>query len=195
MTIDDRISKQLSRQIEIRNRVDEMNKNADSPTHRYPTVLSHKFSFAGLSIAACLCIFIFYSGWLKSENTPFAELDIAEPSLSEYRSASPYNKLIDDALSKKDYNAIIETIDEAIAFSWHNLENMEQPSTIADDELLYEWEFEKAHYNQLRWIRIYVLVCLSKKDEAIDELKSFISQEKGDHREEAILLLKKLEEQ
>lgn len=142
-----------------------------------------------LSIAACLAFSFFIAPWGSSVTN--TDIYIEQPILMEYRSASLMAKEIDDAITNKNYEIAIDRINDALAVSTEKIASMEEQGEIIDEEQLYEKEFETAYIYQLRWMRIYALVCLEKYNEAICDLEPFVTQE-GEHQEEAKALLNKL---
>lgn len=188
MNIEGLISHNLYRQLEIRGSVKSMNEEKERAEKQ-----NIRLTYIGVSLAACLIIAFFATPWFKAEMSPISELAIVPPSLAEYRSASTSATEIDYAMANKDYEIAIQKIDSAIVISSETLRILKESATLEEESSLYEMEVETAHHYQLRWMRIYALVCLFRNDEAIDELESFIAIA-GEHQKDALSLLNKLKE-
>lgn len=193
MIIEERINSQITRQIEIRHRTEAMRQKAERQENPNSHIPIRKSVFLGVSLAACLLLALFVPQWFHVEDSPLNELGISQPAFSEYRSASTSDKAIEVAMECKDYNAAIACIDEALAVSLKTIEQQETTDKIEDEASLYEKELEEAHVYQLRWMRIYALVSLSRNEEAIRELESFVTLD-GEYQKDAKTLLNKLKE-
>lgn len=187
MNIEERIHSQLSRQLEMRNSLDSMQASIETERTQQLAIFPNPHKIIGVILAACLAIALIIVPW--GESTDFVQIDIERPTLSDFRSASPSDKAIEDAISAEEYVTAIDLIDIAVETSSKNIADIGMQEI--DEELLYEIEFETAYIYQLRWMRIYALVCLEKYNEAICDLEPFVTQE-GEHQEEAKALRNKL---
>lgn len=193
MNLEDRITIQLSRQMEMRAQISAMREKVEQTERRAQYLRSHRYATVGVSLAACLAIALFVLSWLNTATSVLLDLGIEQPTLSEYRSASSSAADIDDAMNRQHYEIALDRIDAALETSFENLAQLEEPSMIDDEALLYEKELEVAHNYQLRWMRIYALASLKRNDEAIQDLEHFVTLE-GEHQKEALTLLNKLRE-
>lgn len=193
MFLEDRITIQLSRQMEMRACINAMNEKLEQAERRTQYLRSHKYAAVGVSLAACLAIALFVLPWLNTATPVLLDLGIEQPTLSEHRSASPSAADIDDAMSRQHYEVALDRIDAALETSSENLAQLEETNMIDDEALLYEKELEVAHNYQLRWMRIYALASLKRNDEAIHDLEYFVTLD-GEHQKEALTLLNKLRE-
>lgn len=193
MSIDDKIFRNLSRQIEFRNFVFSMNVKIEQEEKQRHTNCIQRYALVGFSLAACLALAFFVPQWFHMADSPLKELGLSQPVFSEYRSASTSAKVIKEAMDNKDYNTAIACIDEALAVSREIIEHQEKSVSMEDEASLYEKELEEAYIYQLRWMRIYALVSLARNDEAISELESFVTLV-GEYQKDAKALLNKLKE-
>ncbi len=185
MTIDERITKQLGRRKEMQDRINQWEKPA-------APVVSMKRSLIALAIAACIAIVFILRPFSKSADiSPLDQLGIEQPLLSDFRAANPTCADIDLSLEQKDYDKAIVLINESLKSSSEDLKQLEEMNTLPDETILYEKEIAIAHNYQLRWARIYTLVRLGRCEEAIEDLKFFVTL-KGDHSKDAKALLKLL---
>lgn len=185
MTIDERITKQLGRRKEMQDRINQWEKPA-------APVVSMKRSLIALAIAACIAIVFILRPFSKSaEISPLDQLGIEQPLLSDFRAANPTSADIDLSLEQKDYDKAIVLINESLKSSSEDLKQLQEMNTLPDETILYEKEIAIAHNYQLRWARIYTLVRLGRCEEAIEDLKFFVTL-KGEHSKDAKALLKLL---
>lgn len=193
MNLEDRITIQLSRQMEMRAQISAMREKAEQVERRAQYLRSHKYATVGVLLAACLAIALFVLPWLNTATSVLLDLGIEQPTLSEYRSASSSAADIDDAMNRQLYEIALDRIDAALETSFENLAQLEETYMIDDEAMLYEKELEVTHNYQLRWMRIYALASLKRNDEAIHDLEHFVTLE-GEHQKEALTLLNKLRE-
>lgn len=188
MTIDERITKQLGRRKEMQDRINQWEKPA-------APVVSMKRSLIAFAIAACIAIVFILRPFSKSADiSPLDQLGIEQPLLSDFRAANPTCADIDLSLEQKDYDKAIVLINESLKSSSEDLKQLEEMNTLPDETILYEKEIAIAHNYQLRWARIYTLVRLGRCEEAIEDLKFFVTL-KGEHSKDAKALLKLLSQE
>lgn len=188
MTIDERITKQLGRRKEMQDRINQWEKPA-------APVVSMKRSLIALAIAACIAIVFILRPFSKSADiSPLDQLGIEQPLLSDFRAANSTCADIDLSLEQKDYDKAIVLINESLKSSSEDLKQLEEMNTLPDETILYEKEIAIAHNYQLRWARIYTLVRLGRCEEAIEDLKFFVTL-KGEHSKDAKALLKLLSQE
>lgn len=187
MSVETIIIENLKRNAEMRHQIAEMEQHiTSSSTHSRN--LFPRLTIASLTVAACVSIFFLFNPWAATEQSPLDELNIAMPTLIEFRAASAASSQIDTLMSAQSYSAALEKIDQALKLSSENLQCLELSIVPEDEALLYEKEIATDHHYQLLWIRIYALVRLEHKVEAIDALQHFVTLN-GDHAEEAKQLL------
>ncbi len=185
MTIDDRIKKQLGRRKEMQDRIDQWEKPA-------APIVSMKRTLIALAVAACVAVVFIIRPFTKSADiSPLDQLGIDQPLLSDFRAASPTCADIDLSLEQKDYDKALLLINQLLESSSEDLKQLQETQTLPDETLLYEKELAIAHNYQLRWTRIYTLVRLGRCDEAVEDLRFFITL-KGEHSKDAKALLKLL---
>lgn len=185
MTVEERIIKQLGRRKEMQDRINQWEKPATP-------IVTIRRSLIALAIAACAAIILVVRPFSKSaEISPLDQLGIEQPMLSDFRAANPTCADIDISLEQKDYDKAILLINECLRLSNEDLRQLQEMNTLPDETLLYEKELAIAHNYQLQWARIYTLVRLGRCEEAIEDLKFFVSL-KGEHSKDAKALLKLL---
>ncbi len=185
MTIEERIIRQLGRRKEMQDRINDW----ESPV---TSTVKLKRALIALGVAACVAIIIILLPFSNSDKvSPLDKLGIDQPVLSDFRAASPTCADIDMSLELKDYDKAILQIDEVLKSSNEELKQLQETDTTPDEELLYEIEVANANNYQLRWTRIYTLVRLGRYDEAIGDLKHFVTLE-GEHSNDAKALLELL---
>lgn len=186
MQIEDIIKLQLKKHLEIRNRAEVLrvkyNKQEVGSNH----IPTYRYTIIGFSVAACMTFIFYLAQWIDFSYSPLNGREC--PTLSEYRSASPFFVKIDKAIAEEDYERALGMIDNALAPSVKNRDDIAVFDASEDEALLYERELEESNHYQLRWIRIYALIQLSRIDEAIADLDAF-SKLEGIHQEEAKKLL------
>lgn len=185
MTVEERIIKQLGRRKEMQDRINQWEKPV-------APIVTIRRSLIALAIAACAAIILVVRPFSKSaEISPLDQLGIEQPILSDFRAANPTCADIDISLEQKDYDKAILLIDECLRLSNEDLRQLQEMNTLPDETLLYEKELAIAHNYQLQWARIYTLVRLGRCEEAIEDLKFFVTL-KGEHSKDAKALLKLL---
>lgn len=185
MTVEERIIKQLGRRKEMQDRINQWEKPV-------APIVTIRRSLIALAIAACAAIILVVRPFSKSaEISPLDQLGIEQPMLSDFRAANPTCADIDLSLEQKDYDKAILLINECLRLSNEDLRQLQEMNTLPDETLLYEKELAIAHNYQLQWARIYTLVRLGRCEEAIEDLKFFVSL-KGEHSKDATALLKLL---
>jgi len=185
MTIEERIIKQLGRRKEMQDRIH----NWECPVS---SIVRLKWALIVPAVAACVAIVLIMKPFSNSEDrSPLDQLGIEQPILSDFRAANPICRDIDLSLELKDYKKAILQIDEALKSSNEELKKFQEINTSSDETLLYEIELANAHNYQLRWTRIYTLVRLGQYDEAIEDLRLFVTLE-GEHSNDAKTLLELL---
>lgn len=189
MNIDDRILLQLSRQKELRDSVCEMNVKAEQQERSQLFGGKQRYAIIGLALAACLAIVLYAAPWANVVVSPLHNIE--RPTLAAYRAASSSSVAIDEAMTYEDYESALLLIDNDLFESSQTLNQFSSMHELEDEALLYEQEIEMAYHHQLQWMRIYVLVSLGRKDEAIDELLLFLP-DNGEHQKEAESLLETL---
>lgn len=189
MLLDDRITKQIGDYKEKRDRISMMEQKIR--LSKPNSVSSFNKKYFVTSIAACIAIAIFVMPFIHNRSNILDELNIEQPSLSDFRAASPTAADIDDVMSRKEYADALPKIEAALASSADELAKLEDLFILDEEALLYEKEVAIAHHYQLEWTHIYVLIQLERNSEAIDALQSFVEY-KGEHKKEAKLLLDRL---
>lgn len=190
MDIENLIFKHIYRQLELRNSVCAMELKAEREKKQEKKYRLQRGSIFGLSVAVCLVIFLFVSTWRDATDTLFIN-NIERPTLADYRAASSSTAKIEEAMEHEDYESALKIIDETLAASTQALAQFAQSAEIDDEALIYEKDIETVYNYQLRWMHIYVLVSLNRKEEAIKCLRLYVTK-KGEHQEEAKMLLNAL---
>lgn len=193
MDIEDRIIEQLFRETELRNLTNAMNVKAEQAEKQHYTYRLQRYALVvGLSLAVCLTIVLFIVPWGNNTiSSQISQINIDRPTLAEYRAASSSSVAIDEAMAYEDYESALLLIDNGLFASSQTLNQFSSMQEIEDETLLYEKELEMSYHYQLQWMRIYVLVSLGRKDEAIDELLLFLP-DNGEHQKEAESLFETL---
>lgn len=190
MTLEDRIIDQLKRNEEMRRRISDMEHASDNSSKPTSTWSIPRYAIT-LSLAACLAIVIYVAPWATTsvEQPPLDALDIALPTLSEYRAGSTISAEIDSLMASQQYESSLALIEQALELSDKELAMLKESSSDGTDEtLLYEEELIEANHYQLQWMRIYALVQLKRNKDAISALTQYVTII-GDHQVEAKQLL------
>lgn len=193
MTLEDRIIDRLKRNEEMRQRIADMEQASETQSRPIAT-WSIPHSAIALSLAACLAIVIYVAPWATKtvEQSPLDALDIALPTLTEYRAGSATSAEIDSLMSAQQYETSLALIERALVLADEELATLKESNSDGTDEtILYEEELMEAHHYQLQWMRIYVLVRLERNKEAISALTQYVTII-GDHQAEAKQLLERL---
>lgn len=185
-TLEDRIIAQLGRRKEMLKRIEDWEKHA--------RIISWgKYAF-GVAVAACLVLLLVVRPFAHSEQiSPLDLLKIEQPTLVDFRGASPSAAEIDATMEIKNYGKAIIQIDEALNASIEDFGNLQDQLDPNDEATIYESELAIAHINQLRWLRIYTLVRLERCEEAIVDLEYYVTL-KTEHQHDAIELLRILKD-
>lgn len=186
MKLEDRIISQLGRRHEMLMQINEWENPVRVIRWRNPAI--------GLAIAACLVLILVVRPLMHTEQiSALDQLGIDQPTLSDFRAASPTSSEIDATMDSQDYATALIQIDEALRDSDRELKRLQDYLYLEDESILYESEVAIAHNYQLRWLRIYTLVRLERRDEAIKDLEFYVTL-KSEHRKDAKNLLRMLKD-
>ncbi|MBR1448347.1 MAG: hypothetical protein IJ588_06345 [Prevotella sp.] len=145
------------------------------------------------AVAACVAVILLMMPFGKA-TSPWDDLGLAVPSMTEYRAATPDLSAIMEMIDSKDYAAALERTKQALELSDKSVKETEDLMVgWADEEMLYELEQEMVMNGEIRWTYIYLLVTLDKKREAKKELKKYLKNPAYcEHEEDAKALLNAL---
>ena len=145
------------------------------------------------AVAACVAVILLMMPFGNS-TSPWNDLGLAAPSMTEYRAATPDLSAIMEMIDSKDYASALEKTKEVIEHSdWSVKETEDMIVGWDDEEMLYELEQEMVMNGEIRWTYIYLLVTLDKKREARKELKKYLKYPAYcEHEEDAKALLNAL---
>lgn len=146
-------------------------------------------SAAAIALAAIIVWPIY-----RSQMSPLDRLDIAAPTMTEYRAAKAEMTEIALLVKEEDYEKAMLKTHNALVKSDYALKEIAGTGfECNDEEILYEEELEKSENSELRWTYIYILVRLDKDKEARKQLKIYLKDKKySEHRNEALALLKEI---
>ncbi len=147
------------------------------------------------SVAACTLAALLVWPIYRTQMSPLDRLDIATPTLTEYRAANAEIAEISSLVGKKDYELALHKTKVALIKSDTALKELGGVGFDWDDEeMMYEEELEKQTNSELRWTYIYILVRLDQTKEARKQLKIYLKEKQFcDHRAEAISLLEEIQ--
>lgn len=145
------------------------------------------------AVAACVAVVLLMMPFGKA-TSPWDDLGLAEPSMTEYRAATPDLSAIMEMIDSKDYASALKKTKEALEHSdWLVKETEGLIVGWDDEEMLYELEQKIVMNSEIRWTYIYLLVTLDKKKEAKKEVKKYLKYPAYcEHEEDAKALLNAL---
>lgn len=146
-------------------------------------------------LAACVLAALLVWPIYRAQMSPIDRLDIAPPTMTEYRAANADLAEITSLVGKKNYDVALVKTRLALEKSDRAIRELRDVTFGWDDEeLAYEEELEKTANSELRWTYIYLLVRLDKTQEAKAQLKRYLKDKQhSEHRAEAAALLKEIE--
>lgn len=148
-----------------------------------------------VAIAACIAALFIWSPFSTSNVSPWDDLGLEQPALSEYRAASSEISEINTLIESGDNIAALTKVKAALERSDMEVFNLADIVDVWPDDntMEYEEKLERMHNSELRWTYIYLLVMTGKNKEAKKQLKRYLkATEFCEHEEEARNLLEKL---
>lgn len=146
---------------------------------------------AGFAVAAGIAALLVFNPFARTVS-PLEELNIQQPTMMEFRSATPGMSEITELMEAENYAAALEQSEIALRKSdravraFSGMENL-------DEEMAYDTEMGRMENRELRWTYIYLLVHEKRNKDAAKQLKIYLKDKQDcEHRDEAEALLKKI---
>lgn len=146
---------------------------------------------ASFAVAAGIAALVVFNPFAQTMS-PLEELNIQQPTMMEFRSASPSMSEITELMEAEDYAAALEKSEIALRESDRGIKAFSGMENL-DEEMAYDMEMGRVENQELRWTYIYLLVHEKKEKEAVKQLKIYLKDKQhSGHREEAEALLRKI---